>query len=38
MECHAVCVTDMDYEKRRHEKTGGLRNVKMEKNGKNHLV
>jgi len=34
MECHAVWISDMGYEKRRYKKTGGLRNVNMEKNGK----
>jgi len=27
----------MDYEKRRHKKTGGHRNVNMGKTGENHL-
>jgi len=35
LECHAVGIIDMGYEKRRYKKTGGLRNVNMEKNGKN---
>jgi len=30
MECHAVWITDLGYEKRRYKKTGGLRNVNME--------
>ena len=37
MECHAIWITDMGYEKRRYKKTRGLRNVNMEKNGKNQL-
>ena len=39
MECHAVWITftDMGYGKRRYKKTGGLRNVNMEKNGKKQL-
>ena len=35
MECHAVWITDMVYEKRRYKKSGGLRNANMEINGKN---
>ena len=34
MVCCAVWITDMGYEKRRYKKTGGLRNVNMEKNRK----
>ena len=34
MECHAEWITNMGYEKRRYKKTGGLRNVNMEKNDK----
>jgi len=37
MECHVVWITYMGYEKRRYEKTGGVRNVNTEKNGKNQL-
>ena len=33
--CHAAWITDMGYEKRRYKRTGVLRNVSMEKNGKN---
>src|SRR6218665_685939 len=32
--CHAVWITDMGYKKRIYKKTGGLRNVNMQKNGK----
>ena len=37
MKCHAVWITYVGYEKRRHKKTACLRNVNMEKNGKNQL-
>ena len=37
MECHAVWITDLSYDKRRYKKTGGLRNVNMKKNRKNQL-
>jgi len=33
MDCHALWITDMGYERRRHKKTGCLRNVNVEKNG-----
>jgi len=32
MECLAVWITDIGYEKRRYKKIGGHRNVNMEKN------
>ena len=35
MVCRAVWITDMGYEKRKYKKTGGLRNVNMDKNEKN---
>jgi len=31
------CGSDMNYEKRRYKKTGGLRNVNMGKSGENQL-
>src|SRR6218665_194216 len=34
IERHAGWIADMGYEKRRYKKTGCLRNVNMEKNGK----
>ena len=37
MECGAVRIRDMDIEKRGYKKTGGFRNVDMEKNGENQL-
>jgi len=37
MGSHAVWITDMGYEKRKYKKTGDLRNVNMEKDGKNPL-
>ena len=37
MECGAVLIRDGDNEKRGYKKTGGFRNVDMEKNGENKL-
>ena len=40
MGCYAVFINDMGFEKRKYKKKGGLRNlrnVNMEKNGKNQL-
>src|SRR6218665_1065831 len=34
MECRAVWITDMGYERRRYKKTGGLINMNMEENEK----
>jgi len=37
MVCGAVWIRDMDNEKRGYKKTEGLRNVDVEKTGKNQL-
>jgi len=37
MECRAVWITDMSYEKKRYKKTRDIRNVDIKKNGKHQL-